>query len=69
MRKLYQGADRVLYISGSIQFFLKVLLRCIFGAEFPGVAVDLVHIVRIGSCDRVSHLGVVFRIGQITVVI
>ena len=38
-------------------------------AEFPGAAVDIFHIVRIGGGDRVSHLGVVFRIGQITVVI
>ena len=56
IRKLYQGADRVLYISGSIQFFLKVLLRCIFGAEFPGAAVDIFHIVRIGGGDRVAHV-------------
>ena len=68
IRKLYQGADRVLYISSSIQFFQSTP-PVYFGAEFPGAAVDIFHIVRIGSGDRVSHLGVVFRIGQITVVI
>ena len=39
-----------------------VYLRC----GVPGAAVDIFHIVRIGGGDRVSHLGVVFKIGQIT---
>ena len=37
--------------------------------DAKNLQVDIFHIVRIGGGDRVSHLGVVFRIEQITVVI